>query len=508
MTTWLIWGTIILLVVLGLGLVSLWSTGRFAKRKMGSVSVAIPARSGTALDDLLTPLERQYQGHSGVRLIADPIDALRTRMAAAHIAQRSLDLLYYIWDDDLSGRLLAQAMLEAADRGVRVRMLLDDVNVLNHDPVYRSLDRHPQIEVRLFNPIRNRDRGFLRGLEIVFNLLPLNRRMHGKLWITDGRYALTGGRNVGDVYFGLNDGPGYDYDDLDTALAGAVVGEAEALFDTFWNSGLALPIRTLWPGKHSRLSRFRRRLSRFLSTPEAQARLAALALPPPSDAAAALGISDLRWVPDLIFLGDPPQKTLGKAPDGWMPEILLPLLRNATHSLRIMTPYFVPGTQGLAELTSLARKGVKVEIITNGLALSDNVLVYGAYRWYRARLLASGIRVFEVAAQSGPRRMLHSKAFLIDGTTGFVGSFNFDLRSAFLNTELGVVFTDPSLIADLRADFDQMRAPEHAFAVSLNGRWPAWSRGDGAMTYLEPESNALKRAVSFFIGHLPIHRFL
>jgi len=489
-------------------LASLWSAGRFAKLRRGADSSVIPPGQGGALDDLLTPFEDAHPGSSGVALVDDPVQALAVRRAMAQLASRSLDLLYYIWDDDLSGRILAQDLLEAADRGVRVRMLLDDVHVLNHDPIYRALDRHPRIEIRIFNPIRNRGRGLRRGLEILVSLMPYNRRMHGKLWLVDGRLGMTGGRNIGDAYFDLLPAPDVNYDDLDTLLAGSVLRPAEALFDAFWNSGLALPIRTLWPGKRSRLRRFRGRLSQFLRSAEARSRINRLRLPPAEDAAQVLALNGLRWSPDVIFLGDPPQKALGQAPDGWMPVSLRPLIANAHSSVRILTPYFVPGAQGLQALVTLARSGVRVDVVTNGLALADNVFVYGAYRWYRARLLAAGVHIYEVASDTPPGRMLHSKAILVDGQRGFVGSFNFDLRSAFLNTELGVIVEDPGLIGELATVFDSLTAPNRAYSLALNGRWPAWSRGEAPATMLEPDSTMLKRLVSFLIGHLPIHRFL
>ena len=508
MMTWVLWALLALAGMLAAGLGSVWWTGRYSLRKIGMPSHVMPPGEGGALDDLLAPIEAGKPGQSGVHLVADSGAALAKRLAMAQAAHRSLDLMYYIWDDDLSGRFLAQALLEAADRGVRVRMLLDDVNVLNHDPIYRALDRHQRIEVRLFNPIRNRDRGFRRGFEILLNLLPYNRRMHGKMWITDGRLALTGGRNIGDAYFGVLDGPGHNYDDLDTMLSGAVLRKAEALFDTFWNSGVALPIRTLWPGKRTRLNRFRTRLSRYLARPETRDRLAEKALHAPEDAVRALEIGALQWAENVRFLGDPPQKALAKEPDGWMPAALLPLVQNAKSRVRILTPYLVPGPQGLAQLQALAKSGVRVEIVTNGLALSDNVLVHGAYRWYRSRLLAAGVKIFEVAAHSAPSQMLHSKAFLVDDQDGFIGSFNFDLRSALLNTELGVVFDNPPLIQALNSYIDAACAPDCAYSLTLKGRWIGWSRGDDGVTHLEPDSSIAKRALSFAVGHLPIHRFL
>ncbi|MCB1361898.1 MAG: phospholipase D family protein [Rhodobacter sp.] len=508
MIGWPLW------LALALGLLAiavpagLFTAGRFGKLRRGAVSRALPPGGDTTLDALLSGIEAAHPGLSGARLVPAESEALALRLELARLAERSLDLLYYIWDDDLSGRLLAQAVLAAADRGVRVRLLLDDVNVLNHDPVYRALDRHPRIEVRLFNPIRRRDRGLLRGLEMVLTLLPYNRRMHGKLWITDGRLAMTGGRNVGDAYFGALQGHGVDYDDLDALLAGPVLRQAEALFDRFWNSDVALPIRTLWPGKRTRLKRFRTRLSRFLRAPESRARLKALDLPGTGAAGDVLALDRLRWTDTLAFLGDPPEKALGTGRAGWLPEALLPLLQSAGSDLRIMTPYFVPGVQGLRALIALQRRGVQVSVVTNGLALADNLLVYGAYRWYRGRLLAEGVRLFEVSSYEGPDRMLHSKAFVIDGVQGFVGSFNFDLRSAFLNTELGITFANPDLVADLRAIFDDLTRPECAWEVGLDGKRPLWSRGPTERTHLEPQSTTLRRLVSWVIGHLPIHRFL
>ncbi|HPD91877.1 MAG: phosphatidylserine/phosphatidylglycerophosphate/cardiolipin synthase family protein [Rhodobacter sp.] len=510
MSGWPLWLALALALAGTLALAALFAAGRFAKLRRGAPSRALAPAGDTTLDALLDGPEAAHPGLSGARLVPAETEALALRLAMARLAERSLDLLYYIWDDDLSGRLLAQAVLDAADRGVRVRMLLDDVNVLNHDPVYRALDRHPRIELRLFNPIRRRDRGLLRGLEMVLTLLPYNRRMHGKLWITDGRLAMTGGRNVGDAYFGAlaGQGRGVDYDDLDALLAGPVLRQAEAHFDRFWNSDVALPIRTLWPGKRTRLKRFRTRLARFLRSPETRARLEVLALPSMQAADTVLALDRLRWTGSLAFLGDPPEKALGTGRADWLPEALLPLLQSAERELRIMTPYFVPGVQGLRALIALQRRGVQVHVVTNGLALADNLLVYGAYRWYRARLLAEGVRIFEVSTYQGPDRMLHSKAFVVDGARAFVGSFNFDLRSAFLNTELGITFADPVLVADLEAIFNDLTRPACAWEVGLDGTRPQWSRGAAERTHLEPQSTTARRAISWLIGHLPIHRFL
>lgn len=502
MTGVALWLLAALVALLLAGVLGLWATGRFARLRRGRPSRVLRPGQATALDQLVTPAG---PGLSGARLVEGGPEALALRLAMARLAGRSLDLLYYLWEDDLTGRLLAQELLAAADRGVRVRLLLDDVNVLGRDPIYRTLDRHPRIEVRLFNPIRSRERGFLRGVEILLAFLPYNRRMHGKLWLADGRLALLGGRNLGDVYFGADEGGGYH--DLDLLAAGAVLGPLGALFDRFWNSDVALPIRLLWPKTTGRLGRTRARLARRLAAPAAQDRLARLGLPPPEADARTLGIGRLHWSRGLTPLGDPPEKSLGAARDGWLPAALMPMLRRARRTLRIMTPYFVPGRQGMEELIALRRAGVEVEVLTNGLALSDNPLVHGAYRWYRARLLSEGVRLVELAPGPGGRCMLHGKAMLIDGTEGFVGSFNFDLRSAFLNTETGLLFNDPPLLAELAAVLDRLSTPERAWQLTYGDGRVLWHRGAEVQRH-EPDSTAPRRVLSWLIGHLPIHRWL
>jgi len=224
----------------------------------------------------------------------------------------------------------------------------------------------------------------------------------------------------------------------------------------------------------------------------------------------------LWWEEVNPLIADPPQKVLGNGQVDWLPEDLAPVLENARRRLRIMTPYLVPGAAGLADLSALAQRGVAVEIVTNALAVNDHVLVHGAYRWYRKALLAAGVRLHEFAARHGDdgarpgavREMLHGKALIADGGLGFVGTYNFDLRSAFLNTEMGVFFDDPVLLAELDARFDHLISPEHAYALALDGKRLLWRRGADEALTIEPDSTFTRRLVSFAVGHLPIHRFL
>ncbi len=510
MIDWLVWIGLASVVLAALSALALWSFGRFARQARGQPSQAIAPGNDAPLDRLLAPLERAHPGQTGASLLFDPTAAFAARQRSAMQARRSLDLLYYIWEDDLCGRLLAHALLEAADHGVRVRLLLDDVNVVGRDPLYLALDRHPNVSVRLFNPIRNRESALRRGVEMVLHLVRYNRRMHGKAWIADGRLAMVGGRNIGNADFGAGTGRRRNNDDIDMLLAGPAVRDLAAIFDSFWNAGQALPISALWGKRKSGLARLRLRLNRFVRSPEAHAFLDRL--PPASER---LAVDGLVWSAGTALVGDPPEKALGTRRTGWLPEALMPLLLGARKRVRIMSPYLVPGSEGLAALVDLAGRGVSVEVVTNALAVADHVTVHGAYRWYRKPLLAAGVRLHEFAARrptgawpANARSMLHGKAFVVDDRKGFVGSFNFDMCSAYLNTELGAVFDHPVLVAQLGARFDWAVAPDRAHRLALDGPLVGWSRGASPPVHLEPESTWTRRILSFLIGHLPVHRWL
>lgn len=506
MIVWLAWLAVAAVILFIGSTLALWSYGRFARRARGPGSTALPLSDTAPLDRLLAPYEAAAPGQNGASLVIDNIDAFGRRFASAAQARRSLDLMYYIWRDDRTGRLLAEALLDAADRGVRVRMLLDDVNVLGLDPTYLALDGHPGIEVRLFNPIRARRSSLRRGLEMLFSLLRYNRRMHGKLWIADGRLALVGGRNIGDVYFDAARGRlRRNVRDIDMMLAGPVLREAEAMFDSYWNSELALPIAALWKPRRFDVAGLRAALRRNRRSGRVRAYLARIGRP---DSAATLGLADLAWGAGLRFVADPADKALGTGREGWLPDAVAPLISAAQMRIDILTPYFVPGREGQAALLAAAARGVEVRVITNTLAVTNHLVVHGAYRRYRRTLLAGGVQLFEYApcTQRGP--MHHGKAFVIDGRIGFVGSFNFDQRSVFLNTELGVVFEDRALVELLEAELARSRCPEHAYRLAKEGRRLIWARGKDGEMWHEPGTGAVRRAASFLIGHLPIHRWL
>lgn len=490
---------------------ALRSWNRFARRARGPVVTCLPrSPDHTPLDRLIAPMEAAHAGQAGLATLLDGREAFAARAASAALAGRSLDMIYYIWTTDTSGWLLMAELMDAADRGVRVRLLLDDVNVQGFDLAFLSLTQHPNIEVRLFNPLRSRGHWVRRGLELVLGLTRFNRRMHGKVWIADGRLAILGGRNVADTYFAAP-GSGVRFSaDADMILTGAPLGQVEALFDSYWNLGLSLPILTLWPKLNLSLRRFRRKLARKASRPlAADYRTKAMAGRDP----AAILTDRLRWTADVELFADPPDKAFGRAQGLWMAESIRRVMEGARRSLAITTPYFVPGAEGLALLSALTSRGVKVSILTNSLSATDIFAVHGVYSQYRLPLLRAGARLYEYAPPRnarGQRGLLHSKIFLFDGERALVGSYNFDLRSHYTNIELGLLFREPAIVAELSACLAAQTAPEQAFDLTLeDGRlhWNIVEDGRPGRERAEPEAGILRRVGAWFVARLPHHYF-
>jgi cardiolipin synthase C len=483
----------------------------FLKNARGPSSDALPVGGQqTPLDAMFAPLQAEHPGKSGLMLLLDNADAFAVRALSAAQAGRSLDLMYYIWRTDLTGWLLIDRLVAAADRGVRIRLLLDDVNVQGFDRTFLALTQHPLIDVRLFNPVRQRGHVLRRMVEMGLNLARFNRRMHGKMWIADGRLAILGGRNIADTYFGAEEGNRISVD-ADVMLVGPKVTDVAAVFDGYWNLGLSLPIVALWPAFKANKRSFRRRLARHVQS-AASRRFATDVLDHRSPAT--LLTSGLRWTDQVQLLADPPDKAYGSHSSPWMETAVAGLLEGATTEIRLITPYFVPGPAGLAGLKRLAARGVGISLVTNALSATDLVTVHGAYRYYRAPMLAAGARVFEFSkpALNGDKRdMLHSKVFVVDGRQAMVGSLNFDLRSAYLNTELGLLFEEPHLVAELMTMFDTLSSPAQAYYVTCEGRalrWAVARPGVPAVMMVEPESGWSRRAVSWIVGHLPIQAYL
>lgn len=448
-------------------------------------------------------------GNSGLLLIADNYDAFAARVLAARGASRSLDLMYYLWHDDHTGRVLMQEVVRAAERGVRVRILLDDINPRNSDTAYLALNAHPNIELRLFNPSGMRDGSLLRAAEMMFRLFAMTRRMHNKAWIADDTVAIVGGRNIGDAYF---DAAETNFRDLDLLLVGPAVEQTSHIFNSFWYSNAAWNIDALHPGEPA----------------EAKARLDSK-IEAASEPAFPSGIDNLNalahsvatghgfhWTRDARVISDPPEKVRGEKTRSWLMRELQPVLKSARKRLEIASPYFIPGRKGTKTLSELVRSGVEVSVLTNSLAATDVATVHGAYANYRKRLLRAGVALFELQPFSHQAKIsifgskgasLHTKAFTVDASTGFVGSFNFDPRSVSLNAEMGVLFNDEHLVAELRRRFRHEILPQTSYAVSLrDGRltWTGVDQGQMHQYAREPEASLSRRILAALVRYLPI----
>lgn len=484
-----------------------------------STSRALMTHEGadTQLGQMLAPAVARHPGQSGVLPLADPVEAFAARMLLTSRAQRAIDVQYYIWRDDLTGNLLLQALRDAARRNVRVRLLLDDNGLSGLDDRLALLDAEPNVEVRLFNPFpfrRFKPLGFL----VDFNRL--NRRMHNKSMTVDGQLTIVGGRNIGDEYFGATQD--FAFVDLDILAAGAIVDEVSEDFDRYWNSPSAYPIRQLvaapLAGRVDALAGQGPDRSA-----EAQAQVEALSQ---SDLATALrdGALDFHWT-RVRMASDDPAKVLGSAqPETLLLARLLELLGRPEHSLDLISPYLVPTEQGVAAFAALAEQGVRLRILTNALEATDVLAVHAGYARYRTDLLESGIELFEMRRQPSPSRSrekagplgssgssLHAKIFVVDGRRVFVGSFNFDPRSARLNTELGFVMESEQLAGAIADAFDH-DIPDRAYELALDeqGRlvWLDHAVGEPQVLDREPAASLWKRLYIGLLSLLPIEPLL
>jgi len=515
------WPLIAVSMVVAASLFATYAYGRFAKRVRGNPSYTLPVKADeTNFDRACHRLARERDGlgleKDGLSLIDNNLDAFTIRVLGARMAERSLDLMYYIWDDDLTGRLLLNEVLEAADRGVRVRLLLDDINAQGRDPAYAALDQHPNIKIRMFNPSRARSNGLRRGFEVVLRVLTVTRRMHNKAFIIDGRMAIVGGRNIADSYFGA--GQNKNFRDLDLLLIGPAIRQAEVIFDNFWNSEMALPIHVLTlPRSVRNPEHWRERLRAFHQSAEARPFLDYLQTH--SSIETFLDVGRRLFVANKVeVLSDPPQKAMRRHQENWLMRLLMAQMVQARENLQLTSPYFVPGKSGTKELTDIAARGCEVQILTNSLAATDVAAVHGGYISYRKRLIKGKVALYELKPEGERQRLrlfgsgrasLHTKAFLIDRKIGFVGSFNFDPRSVSLNTEMGILFECAPVSQAMDTLFAQEIAPQMSYCIGLDEKnYLRWNtidkRGKAISLKREPESRPLRRAFVRLISFLPI----
>lgn len=499
----------LLLLVLAVALLAVLSHRPLPENVQKTVSTHLmPSPDGNIAKRLL-PEIIEHSGESGIYTLANSRDAFLARLALVEMAEQSLDLQYYIYHDDISGRLLSQRLIAAADRGVRVRLLLDDHTMAGMDGVIRRLDDHDNIEVRLFNPYIQRR---FRPLGYLTDFFRLNRRMHNKSMTADSIVSIVGGRNIGDEYFDATSG--MMFADLDVAVVGQAAHETAEDFDRYWNNQSAYPAQVIIGDVEP--------ADLWGVSDEAREYLSLLMQ---ANFANYLTDGQMPWVwTKTQFISDHPDKVLKKQEkENILDRYISPLMENTQNELVIVSPYFVPTRQGEEMLSKLAKNGKTVQVLTNTLAANDVAVVHSGYAKYRKDLLQSGVKLYELkddatvkpaavrSAYDGQGASLHAKTFAVDGRYLYVGSFNMDPRSANLNTEMGLLIDSPKLAKDLMNQLS-VNLPKHAYAVSLNDKgkmiWTTIEDGETIERTHEPESSLFRRVQVWIASQLPIEWLL
>ena len=456
---------------------------------------------------------------SGFRLLPLGSYSLDARLQLIQRARHSLDVQYYVLDNDDTGRLLLSRLADAAKRGVRVRLLVDDLYTTHTDRLLRSMNALPGVQVRLFNPFAAARSSGLVG-RFAGNLLAvrrLNHRMHNKLLVADGAMAVAGGRNIADDYF--QRGTQQNFVDLDALMVGPVVGALASTFDQYWNSPVVLPIDAVGAS-----GRDTDNLPAQFLAATADARQAGGPALPEGDALGYGPVGEemdggrlgLIWGRALV-LADPPDKLARDADKAWVDSLAYQALMKiwtADQEVTITSPYLIPGPLGIAAFQALGRKQVKVTVLTNSLAATDEPAVHTGYVRYRPQLIDAGVELYELSPSRTQKNTrlglfgsslgrLHAKTAVVDGDKTFIGSMNLDPRSRTQNTELGVFVESPELAREMLRVIKISRT-QNAYRVRHNAagqlQWVAVDDGGETVLDTEPESTLWQRLQNLLMG--------
>jgi len=479
--------------------------------------------ASTDLGRAIAPELAHHAGLAGIYPLADAHVAFAARMDLIRSAQRTLDIQYYIWRNDLTGTLLLEQIHEAADRGVRVRLLLDDLGTPSSlDPTLAALDAHPNIEVRLFNPFVVRNPKFIGFLT---DFPRANRRMHNKSLTVDSSATILGGRNIGDEYFDATDG--VVFADLDVLAVGPAAADVARDFDRYWASASAYPAERILPHESvDQLAVLDRKAQAIAADPAAAAYMEALRGPHVVQKM----LDDtlpFDWAKTQMISDDPAKGLNNAPPEALIPHQMREVLGDPTQAIDLVSPYFVPARTGTQYLSGLAGKGVDVRVLTNALEATDVAAVHSGYIKRRVELLKNGVHLYELRRTAGtptPGRKeqspgpfgssgssLHAKTFVVDSQRVFVGSFNFDPRSAHLNTELGLVIDSPQLATQVDRKFLAL-LPKVAYTVKLDENGTLYwieHNGDVEIRHdTEPNTTWYGRLGVWMLSILPIESLL
>ena len=475
----------------------------------------------TRLGALIAETAPEDKSLSGVELLAEPAKAFRARFAIAGLADKTLDMQYYLWKGDLAGQLLMWRALEAADRGVRVRFLIDDIYHSGRDNVYALLDTHPNFETRVFNPMANR--GAAKNLNYLNNKKFLNHRMHNKIFMADNAVAVLGGRNIGNDYFGIDTKA--NFFDLDVLTVGQGAREAGIAFDEYWNSRYAVPISVLHDKTYTAkdLDAARERLNASLEyldvVPYAIAR------------AEQENLENLKsWRDQLIWteahvVVDPLERFEGQGKSAIV-EFGEEYIDKIEKEFVAQSAYLIPSGQGIENIRKYVDRGVRVRLMTNSLMSNNHITAHSGYMKYRKDMLEAGAELHELRADAALREHfraneddeevpagIHTKSFVLDGDQALIGSFNMDPRSRDLNSEIGLVVSSTEFAQQVLEVMEKEFDPENSYRLYLNEdgklRWEL-QNPDGTITTFthDPGASIWKRMAARFLSWLPIEQEL
>ncbi|MGB1257087.1 MAG: phospholipase D family protein [Thiolinea sp.] len=465
---------------------------------------------------------KAHPGKSGFALLGSGLDAFAARTTLFQLAEKSIDVQYYIVRDDLTGHLFFQALKAAADRGVRVRVLLDDLSQYKQTATLAVLAKHPNIRIRLFNPLK---RNTPRLLQFLFRFERFNRRMHNKSVIIDNQATILGSRNIGNEYAEIASGS--IYSGMEVLAVGPLVKHVSAAFDQYWNYQRSVGVQHLAkPGKFD-FQRTREKLNHNTLTK----RFATILKTSPLIQQLKTGTLPLHWA-NAALIADPPDKIEKPArPNGEFLKNtdLKPYFNNTRQKLLFITPYLVPGQEGLQFFRQLRERGIEVSILTNSYTATDVRLVNSHYKNYRKPLLEMGVKLFEfksvrasvsllqrtrniiALADRGGKAGLHAKIINFDQSHLYIGSMNIDPRSIYANTELGVMISSPDMSTQVLKWFDQ-NLDQLAYHLSLHNGQVIWrdfsKQGRGRTYHKEPDTNPLDRIFMHLMGLLPVEQHL
>jgi len=522
---------IALLIAILSGCASLPPGADFPKTTSSALSHPDETRLGRQFESAAL----EHDGNSGFRIIPAGVDGFLLRMQMINAAERTLDLQYFIFRGDETGRLLTNAVLHAADRGVRIRVLVDDGETEAGDDQLAALEAHPSIDIRIFNPFVYRGHAKLfRAIEFMFNAGRLDYRMHNKLLVVDNAIALIGGRNIGDQYFQID--PDSQFADDDVFAAGPISRRLSGTFDEFWNSALAIPVQALSGGKpsHADLSADRKALTQQSSQLKADGIdfVKRVATGEPFQGMIS-GSLPLIWAHAEVVCDSPDKKKVESgAMVGRLMQRAVAKATSAVQSeLLMITPYLIPGNEGMQMFKDLRQRNVRVRLLTSSLESSTVLVAQSGYMHYRVPLLESGVELYEIRSLLGNTRgsgetaaisrfgnySLHAKMFVFDRQKLFIGSMNFDQRSLHLNTEIGLIIDSPVLAQQIAKRFEAMVQPTNSYMLALRSNdkggvpgllWRTQENGKAVVYDKEPARSDWQRAKVNILSLLPLDKEL